>query len=89
MYEIKKLLLELGVAPNVKGYNYLATAISAVIAAPEKIDQVTKVLYPEVAGTYKATTTRVERALPRLNYSTRCLVTQSTPIKENPQTRTT
>lgn len=61
--EVTKLLHQLGMPANVKGYNYLRCAILIAYKNPDISGQVTKFLYPEVARTFHTTSTRVERAM--------------------------
>lgn len=58
-----KALLELGTPDHIKGHRYLVHAIVLVIEHPEYIEQVTSVLYPEVAKKFDTTASRVERAI--------------------------
>lgn len=57
------LLNHIGVPQHLKGYQYLAYAIHIAAANPDKLDQVTKVLYPEVAEAFGTIPSRVERAM--------------------------
>lgn len=43
------ILLQLGIAPNYKGYHQMLTALEIVEANPESLTMVTKWLYPAVA----------------------------------------
>ena len=61
--EIERLLLELGAPCNIKGYGYLITAISMVIASPDQIHTVTKGLYCDVAKAHGTTASRAERGI--------------------------
>ncbi len=60
---ITKLLHDVGITPNLKGFRYLRTAIGMVITDETIIEAVTKVLYPEIAKIYKTTSVRAERAI--------------------------
>ena len=60
---VTKMIQDLGVPANIKGYTYLRDAILLAIANPDAINSITKVLYPEVAKQNQATPTRVERAI--------------------------
>ena len=62
-YRITDILKELGVPAHIKGFRYVRKAIQLVYEDQSKMDAVTKVLYPEVAQIYKATSSRVERAI--------------------------
>ena len=61
--DITALLHDIGVPAHIKGYQYLREAIMLAVKAPEIINSVTKILYPEVAKTYHTTSSRVERAI--------------------------
>jgi two-component system response regulator (stage 0 sporulation protein A) len=61
--QITTTLHELGVPAHIKGYLYLRTGIEMVYNEIELLGGVTKVLYPEIAGKYKTTSSRVERAI--------------------------
>ena len=60
---VTKMIQDLGVPANIKGYTYLRDAILISIANPDAINSITKVLYPEVAKQNQTTPTRVERAI--------------------------
>lgn len=61
--EITRLLHDIGVPAHIKGYQYLREAIMLSVKNPEIINSVTKTLYPQVAKTYRTTSSRVERAI--------------------------
>ena len=54
---------EIGVPAHIKGYQYLREAIMMVVREPEILHSVTKIMYPEIAGKYDTTPSRVERAI--------------------------
>lgn len=60
---VTEIIHQLGVPAHIKGYQYLRTAILESIYDEEKLESVTKVLYPTVALMYKTTPSRVERAI--------------------------
>ena len=60
---ITKILHELGVPSHIKGYQYIREGITLVYSKPEIIGGITKELYPEIAGKYSTTVSRVERAI--------------------------
>ena len=60
---VTDILHEIGVPAHIKGYQYLREAISMTVQDMGNISAVTKVLYPEVAKTYRTTPSRVERAI--------------------------
>lgn len=61
--EIKNILIQLGVTPNLKGYKYLCTAISLTISDNNLINNVTKQLYPTVATLHGDKTSCIERSI--------------------------
>lgn len=61
--EVTKLIHQLGIPANIKGYNYIRTAIMMSIRKPDILYAITKELYPELAKTYNDTSSRVERAI--------------------------
>lgn len=58
---VKKLLKEMGVPLNIKGYRYLINAI--VTLSKEKEMKISLGLYPKVAREFATTGSRVERAI--------------------------
>ncbi len=58
---VKKLLKELGVPVNIKGYRYICNAI--VCLSKEKEMKISLGLYPKVAKEFGTTGSRVERAI--------------------------
>jgi two-component system response regulator (stage 0 sporulation protein A) len=60
---VTNVIHEVGVPAHIKGYQYLREAIMMVINDIEVINQITKLLYPEIAVRYKTTPSRVERAI--------------------------
>lgn len=61
--KIIETLLNVGVPASLKGYEYLKSAISAVLDDKTYIDKVTGRLYPYVAAVHGVTASRVERAI--------------------------
>lgn len=61
--EVTDMLHKAKVPANIKGYNYLRTAIMLSVNNAEMVSGITKLLYPEVAKRYQATSSRVERAI--------------------------
>lgn len=61
--EVTELITKVGVPANIKGYEYLRTAILLCIKDKEVINAVTKTLYPTVAKKYGTTPIRVERSI--------------------------
>ena len=60
---ITKILHELGIPSHIKGYQYIREGIGIVFERPDTIGGITKELYPELAGKYDTTVSRVERAI--------------------------
>jgi len=60
---ITRMLHELGIPSHIKGYQYLREAIGIIFDRPETIGGITKELYPELAGKFDTTVSRVERAI--------------------------
>ena len=60
---VTNVIHEIGVPAHIKGYQYLREAIMMVVRDIDVINQITKQLYPDIAGKYKTTPSRVERAI--------------------------
>lgn len=60
---VTNLIHEVGVPAHIKGYQYLRDAIIMVVNNINVINQITKLLYPEIALKYNTTPSRVERAI--------------------------
>ena len=61
--QASKLLHELGVPSQIKGYQYLREGIMMLYKSPKYIGGITKELYPSIASVYDTTPSRVERAI--------------------------
>ena len=61
--QLHKLLLAIGVPPNIYGYGYIIHSIELILRNPEYIHYITKGLYIDVAKAFHATPTGVERAI--------------------------
>ena len=61
--QITKILHDLGMPSNMKGYHYLREAILLVIEDHDLLESITKKLYPEVALAFHSTSVRVERSM--------------------------
>lgn len=61
--EVTKIINEIGMPANLLGYKYIREGIKEVILEPEKIQHVTKVLYPSIAKKFGTTPSKVERAI--------------------------
>lgn len=57
------LLIECGIYPNHRGFDYLHDAIVICYKDSDKIHLITKVLYPEIAKRHGTKYTAVERAI--------------------------
>ena len=60
---VHKLLLAIGVPPNIYGYSYIIRSIELILSNPEYMHYITKGLYIDVAKDFHATPSRVERAI--------------------------
>ena len=60
---IFKFQTKLGIRSNIKGYNYIKTAITLAYNDSTILESVTKRLYPDIAKIYNTTASRVERAI--------------------------
>ena len=61
--EVTKLLHNLGIPSNIKGYQFIRTAILMVYENPNLIGGITKELYPNISVKFNTSTQRVERAI--------------------------
>jgi len=61
--EVTNIIHEIGIPAHIKGYLYLREAIMMVTNRVELLGGITKELYPAIAGRYKTTPSRVERAI--------------------------
>ena len=60
---VTNVIHEIGVPAHIKGYQYLREAIVMTVTDIDMINQITKQLYPDIAGKYHTTPSRVERAI--------------------------
>lgn len=58
---VTRILHELGVSSNLKGYLYIRDVIELIIFAGGKIKPITKELYPYIAINYNTTIRRIDR----------------------------
>ena len=58
---ITNILVDIGIPANIKGYYYLREAIMMTVLDAEKIYNITKILYPDIAIKYKCSSSKVER----------------------------
>lgn len=61
MSKYSERLLDLGVTPNLLGFNYLCEACE--IVESNRLASATRQVYPLIAGKYNTTSSRVERAI--------------------------
>ena len=61
--EVTRLIHDMGIPANIRGYTYIREAILLVIAESTLLNSVTKELYPRVAEVFDTTAARVERAI--------------------------
>ncbi len=62
-FEISKLLISMGINPNVKGFYYISEGIFLAVKDYRYLSAVTKELYPQIALHFSTTPSRVERAI--------------------------
>lgn len=60
---VRGAVLTLGISAHLKGYQYLVEAVSLAALEPERLDRLTKDLYPAVAERFGITPSKVERAI--------------------------
>jgi len=58
---IYTILGSLGILPTYKGYNYIKDAVILILEDNNKINNVTKILYPILAERYNTTACSIER----------------------------
>ena len=63
MNKIEKLLLENGVKPHLKGFDYLVEAIKLIQSDKVYLRKITKMLYPTIAKNNNDTIPAVERVM--------------------------
>lgn len=61
--EVTNILHKISIPANIKGFNYLRTAIMLSVNDVEMVNRITKLLYPAVAKHYQTTASRAERAI--------------------------
>jgi len=61
--QLNKILVRLGIKPNLKGYQYIKTAVELCLEDREELDGITKRLYPSVAKKHSSTADKVEHAI--------------------------
>ena len=73
---ITRLLMELGVAPNVKGFHYLRRGIAMYISAVDEDPEIVRSIYGMVAEEFGTNRSSVERAMRhavQTGWSRRCM----------------
>lgn len=60
---IANIFLSMGIPAHIKGYQFLREAIKLVVNDRDKINAITKDLYPTVARSFGTTSSKVERAI--------------------------
>lgn len=61
--ELKKTLIYLGITPNYRGYDYMVLAMRLVFENPERLQYVTKELYPVIGKKYRTDWRAVEHSI--------------------------
>ncbi len=61
--EVTNILRNLGVKPNLQGFNYIRTSILEVFFKNNLRGNITKVVYPSIAKQYNTTASSVERSI--------------------------
>ena len=60
---LHELMRSLGLSRSYAGYKYLVCALELLREEPERLERVTKGIYPEVARRYEATPGGVDKAM--------------------------
>lgn len=60
---VSKILHELGIPSHIKGYQYIRDGIEILYKKGNRIESITKDLYPALADKFGTTSSRVERAI--------------------------
>lgn len=61
--QITKVIHDLGVPSNLKGYGYIREGIQLVYYEPNLAHSITRKLYPKIASKFESTIARVERSM--------------------------
>ena len=61
--KISNIFITVGIPAHIKGYQYLRDGIKLVVENSQKINSITKFLYPEIAKRFGTTSSKVERAI--------------------------
>ena len=57
------LFLTIGIPAHIKGYQFLRQAVKMVVEDPDRINRITKELYPGIARHFGTSASKVERAI--------------------------
>ena len=60
---MSNIFLSLGIPAHIKGYQFLREGVRLVIEQPDRINRITKELYPSIARRYATSLSKVERAI--------------------------
>lgn len=60
---LSNIFLSLGIPAHIKGYQFLREAVKLVIENPDRINRITKELYPTIARRFSTSSSKVERAI--------------------------
>ena len=60
---MSNIFLSLGIPAHIKGYQFLREGVRLVIEQPDRINRITKELYPSIARRYATSPSKVERAI--------------------------
>ena len=61
--KISNIFISIGIPPHIKGYGYLREGIKMAVEEPSIINNVTKQLYPRIAGKSYTTPSKEDRAI--------------------------
>lgn len=61
--KITRIFISVGIAANLKGYQFLREAVKLTIDNPNIINSITSKLYPEIASRFETSKSKVERAM--------------------------
>ena len=61
--EVTRIIHQIGVPAHINGYQYLRMSIMLVVEDCDRVNSLSKHIYPDVAEKYQTTTSRVEGAI--------------------------
>ena len=61
--DVTAIIHEVGVPAHIKGYQFLRQAVKMVLEDPDRINRITKELYPGIARYFSTSASKVERAI--------------------------